>query len=245
MFLIDFKKLILFSQLCRLNFEHWIRVVFLTRVCSYTINGTKPIGFFPDIVSILRKYGLLDVLTAYKREGVFLSRLTWNKRVWKKIKEREEYLWHSRTLRPEFNRFERIYSSYGIHFVWTLSKNYPKLITAAKSIPQMISFLAIDADNVRLCYKCNIYYVNIANHCISECLCVHSERVCLWNKILQFNPDVYILLRGLDKEKLTHLFLGGALADLTALLSEDLALFRYLCIPVLHTLWTRNHLVIK
>ena len=124
------------------------------------------------------------------------------------------------------------------------SKNYPKLTTAAKSITQMISFLAIDADNARLCYKCNMNYFNIVDHCISECPFVHSERVCLWDKILQFNPDVYILLRGLDKEQLTNVFLGEALADLTELLSEDLALFWYLCLPVLHTLWTRYHHVI-
>ena len=82
-------------------------------------------------------------------------------------------------------------------------------------------------------------YVNIVDHCISECPYVLSERVCLWDKILQFNPDVHILLMGLDKEKLTNVFLGKALVDFTAFLSEDLALFWYLCLPVLHTLWTR------
>ena len=56
-------------------------------------------------------------------------------------------------------------------------------------------------------------YVYIVDHCISECPCVHSERVYLWDKILQFNPDVYISLRGLDKETLTNEFLGEALAD--------------------------------
>ena len=46
-------------------------------------------------------------------------------------------------------------------------------------------------------------YVNIEDHCISECIgecsCVHLERVSLGDKILQPNLDVYILLRGLDK----------------------------------------------
>ena len=96
----------------------------------------------------------------------------------------------------------------------------------------MISFLAIDADKAWLCCKCNRKYVNIEDHfiseCISECSCVHLERVSLGDKILQLNTDVYILLRGLDKETITNVFLGEALADLTALLSEDLALFRYL-----------------
>ena len=35
---IDFRKLTLFVQLCRLNFEHWLRVVFLNRLCTYSMN---------------------------------------------------------------------------------------------------------------------------------------------------------------------------------------------------------------
>ena len=97
-----------------LIFEHWIRVEFFNRLCTYTINDTMQIGYIPDIVSILGKYGLLDVLTAYKRDRVFPSRLTWNKRVRKKIQEREEYLWHSRTLQPEFylGPFEKLPGAY-------------------------------------------------------------------------------------------------------------------------------------
>ena len=233
---IDFKKLILFGQLCRLNFEHWIRVVFLNRVCSYSINGTKQIDFIPDIVSILGKYSLLDVLTAYRRDGVFPSRLTWNKREgrrYRNVKSICGIVRHCSQSLTDSNAYIVIMAF--ILFGPFQKKKYPKLTTAAKSITQMISFLAIDADNARLCYKCNMIYFNIVDHCISECPCVHSERVCLWDKILQFNPDVYILLRGLDKEQLTNVFLGEALADLTALLSEDLALFWYLCLPVLHT----------
>ena len=34
-------------------------------------------------------------------------------------------------------------------------------------------------------------------------------------KILQLKPNLYILLSGLDKETLTNVFLGEALADLS------------------------------
>ena len=65
-------------------------------------------------------------------------------------------------------------------------------------------------------------YINIVDHYISACPRVHFERVSLWDKTLQLNPNVYILLRRLDKETLTNIFLGEALADLVALMSEDL-----------------------
>ena len=100
-----------------------------------------------------------------------------------KIKEREEYMWHSRTLRPQSERFKHIHSDFHIHFVLFISKMKPKLLPAAKSIAQMISCLIDDADSVRLCVNCNNRYVNIIYHCISECTYVHLERVSLWDKI--------------------------------------------------------------
>ena len=68
----------------------------------------------------------------------------------------------------------------------------PEATTAARSITQVISFLEIDTDNGRLGCKGNMNCVNIVDHCLSECPCVHLERVSLWDKILQFNTDVYI-----------------------------------------------------
>ena len=48
-------------------------------------------------------------------------------------------------------------------------------------------------------------YVDIIDHCISECPYVHLERVSLWDKIYQFNPEVYMCLMRLDKETLTNI----------------------------------------
>ena len=85
-------------------------------------------------------------------------------------------------------------------------------------------------------------YVNIIDHCISECPYVHLERVSLWDKIYQFNPDVYMFLMRLDKETLTNVFLGEALLDLVQLLPEDdRTLFWYLCLPALQAIWSRYY----
>ena len=71
---------------------------------------------------------------------------------------------------------------------------------------------------------------------------VHSERVSLWDKIYQFNPDVYMFLVRLDKETLTNVFLGKALLDLVQLLPEDVrTLFGYLCLPASHAIWSRYY----
>ena len=153
---IDFRKL---------TALHWLRIVFLNRLCSFDANNMKQKGLLSDIVTILGKYGLLNVLEAYKRDSIFPGRLAWKNTIKMKIKEREEYMWHSQTLRPQFERFQRIHSDFDIHFVWFISK----------SIVQMISSLIGEADSVRLCENCNNGYVNVIDHCISECTYVHLE----------------------------------------------------------------------
>ena len=60
--------------------------------------------------------------------------------------------------------------------------------------------------------------------------------------LYQFNPEVYRCLMRLDKETLTNVFLGEALLDLVQLLAEDdRTLFRYLCLPALHAIWSRYY----
>ena len=76
---IDFRKLTILGQLCRLNIDHWLRIVFLNKLCSYGANNMKQKGFIPDKVNILGKYGLLNVLEIYKRDSIFPGRLAWKK----------------------------------------------------------------------------------------------------------------------------------------------------------------------
>ena len=45
---IDFRKLTILGQLCRLNIDHWLRIVFLNRLCSYDANNMKQKGFISD-----------------------------------------------------------------------------------------------------------------------------------------------------------------------------------------------------
>ena len=76
---IDFKKLILFGQFCRLSFDHWLRFVFLNRLTSFSMKGDNQLGFIPDINKLLYKYGLSHVLEFYKSDNVFPSKFSWKK----------------------------------------------------------------------------------------------------------------------------------------------------------------------
>ena len=66
-------------------------------------------------------------------------------------------------------------------------------------------------------------------------LCSHGRSfTSVYN--LPVNLDVYVYLRRLDKESLTNVSLGEDLIDLDELLSENPALFWYLCLTALYTI---------
>lgn len=71
--------MILFGQLCRLSFDHWLRFVFLNRLTSFSMKGDNQLGFIPDISKLLYKYGLSHVLEFYKSDNVFPSKFSWKK----------------------------------------------------------------------------------------------------------------------------------------------------------------------
>ena len=77
---IDIKKLQFFGRLCELNATYLTKRIFITRLFSYLFNaGTKHYGFIQDIIPILSKYNLHQVLTEYLTSGFFLNKSEWNK----------------------------------------------------------------------------------------------------------------------------------------------------------------------
>ena len=82
---IYFRKLTILGQLCRLNIDHWLQIVFLNRLCSFDANNTKHKCFISDIVNILGKYGLLKVLVVYKHiRGAVSFQVDWHGKYYKK-----------------------------------------------------------------------------------------------------------------------------------------------------------------
>ena len=67
-----FRKLTILGQLCRLNIDHWLRIVFLNRLCSFDANNMKQKGFITHSQHIW-KVRALECLGSIK-EGQYLSR---------------------------------------------------------------------------------------------------------------------------------------------------------------------------
>ena len=130
--------------------------------------------------------------------------------------------------------------AFHVHYFWTLSYKSPKIVNACKSEIQMIGSI-LDCD-VRLCCKCGLFYDNVADHCISECTYLHCERVKLWESFNQFNPLVYMYLRGLDKISLSSFLLGEVRPDFIP--GINMCEFWSLVLHSLYGIWLRFKLLL-
>ena len=235
---IDYRKLQLFGQFCRLRLDHWLRHIFLNRLTSYFVDGAGQTGFIPEVVRLLEKYSLSRYLDTFMCNSIFPSKISWKRHVRCEINNRELYQWHCRTSQPDFAHFRRIVPAFHFHYFWILSNRSPKVVNACKYAIQMIGCI-LDCD-VQLCCKCNLLYKNVVDHCISECTYLHSERVKLWDRIYKLSPLVYTYLRSLDTMSLTSFLLGEVRPDFIP--GNDMCTFWSVVLPSLHSIWIRYKL---
>ena len=108
---IDFRKLTIIGQFCRLNSDIRVKRMFLNRLTSYIAErNQRQEGFVPDIVRLLEKYELSDILSTYVENGTFPTSLAWKRLLKSKLHQSAISTWDSRTLTHDFNRFRTIQS---------------------------------------------------------------------------------------------------------------------------------------
>jgi hypothetical protein len=77
--MINYRKLQLFGQLCRLPSKYLAKQIFVNRLIRYVSVDRQKHGFIPDIYRLLQKYDLLYVIYTFIDTGVFPSKLKWKK----------------------------------------------------------------------------------------------------------------------------------------------------------------------
>ncbi|MCG8048280.1 MAG: reverse transcriptase family protein, partial [Candidatus Thiodiazotropha endolucinida] len=217
---IDFRKLNLLGQLCRVKSNSWLKLAFLSRLASYNVYKDIQLGFIPEIVRILDKYDLKYYLDAFLQNNVFPNRLTWKRLVKHRIHSNEINLWQARLSSPELHRFSLLHNEYIPHRFWIISYEHPRLMPCYKSVVQMIASVSNNFTDQITCFNCGVLYENIVDHCLHDCLYVEAERLKLWLDIYQLCPEVYAYMRCLDKEDLSLIFLGAVSDRIASLFGE-------------------------
>ena len=237
---IDFKKLNLFGQLCRCDTQCWITPFFRSRLESYFENRYDQTGFFPDIMKLLEKYGLIQYIDVFQAENVFPGKFAWKRLLRQKICQNEVAIWHDRMNSSDFSLFYRLHNVHEPHYLWRIAKQYPQYFKCFKSVIQMIAGISNNFIGPFICSYCNRHYDNLVYHCIHDCSYLTIEREILWHDIYILNADVYTLLRSLDRNSQLLAFLGEKIVSLDDILGDNIESFLFVCIPNLDKMWSKS-----
>ena len=166
---IDARKLLFFGRQCRLSHNALTKSIFLTRLLSYIHDlSDNQLGFIPDVMKIIRSYGLVSYLWKFLEDGSFPEKPTWKKLVCKSvtlshISQREIQMSHDNVFTPLSQIFAESKSSK----IWDIPENY-KEIELCNSSPSCV--LAHEQQNsFKLAFSAIKCFLDAFQH--SSCVC--------------------------------------------------------------------------
>ena len=163
------RKLLFFGRLCRLSTNTLTKSIFLTRLLSYLHDlSDNQLGFIPDVMTILRSYGLVSHLWKFLEDGSFPEKPTWKKLVRNSvtsshISQREIRMSHDN----DFTPFNQIFAGSKPSKVWDIPENY-KEIDLCKFISKLCTNTRTTGQ-IQTCVLCNKVFSDAFQH--SSCVC--------------------------------------------------------------------------
>ena len=185
---IDKRKLVFFGQLCRLDTNTTVKKMFANRLCEYNNCPIRVKGFIPDLVRIVSKYSLTDVLTTFSSTGVFPSKYTWKRLVSSSVKSKHAFLLQSRVMADvtmcDYSIIQSL-SELKPCQVWLASKSNRNMLSKSHAVIKL-TVLLFSKSYVCRCRKCQRLTDNIAIHLALYCGQTAEMRDALWNSILRY-----------------------------------------------------------
>ena len=187
--IIDFNKLQLLEQLCRLPCRHVSKSVFLDRLVR-VMNGEKQcIGFIQDIYTLLGKYKLVGYNLTFLKDALFPS-----KSVWRAILRQHVLQSNIQTIKKELmlNRNEwfspKVVDTNRVSNLWSICRNSPSLSPLCRNLLRIFG-MVISRQSVRQCQKCLLRTENLCEHLL--CFCPRTNYENLWTSVINCMESGY------------------------------------------------------
>jgi len=181
---IDYRKLLMFGQLCRLDESYLAKQIFVHRLVRFVNLGRQSRGFTPDMFRLLQKYELVQYLEVFCTTGVFPSKFSWKRT----LKSMIFYKWRSNTLKSLMQEHSDIPVSNalgesGCSPVWQLAALNRRLHRVCGELLACLGKV-YSKPFPQKCKKCNLLVDNLTVHLL--CLCVVNEmyRKRIWDSII-------------------------------------------------------------
>ncbi|CAB4026160.1 Hypothetical predicted protein, partial [Paramuricea clavata] len=204
---IDKRKLYFLGRLINMGAGAPCRRVFFIRLLRWKWNcGKKLTGFVPDIVEILAKYDLLQVLITYILTNDFPIKTLWKKTVNKHVREQYDRVWRQKISKNnQLYLYSKVHTKNEVSHWWIIARKNPSFMKEINNVIRLIcgSYKVrgkrVDHPNTYIdyCDSCNRNYLNPVNHALLYCLGSQNERELLWdwvNDNLPLEVAVYLAL---------------------------------------------------
>ena len=230
---IDRRKMLFLYKLCTLPPKSLTKQIFLYKLFFHSDGSNNPCsGYIPDIMTLLKKYNLNQVIEKYIKDTYFPSKLSWKIMVNKAVHDKENMLLMERlNMNNDFDRFKTLHIRYENAIVYTIFSNsfQPMLMVRIAKLWTMKPNL------LRKCPNCDNEHIDILKHIILEC-----EKT--WDKLNEFletirqkfGEQLYIeLCRSSSSETLNKLL---GLCPTVNMPIEEVQDFQLFCYKLLKTL---------
>ena len=208
---VDYKKIMFFGQLCRLDVKFLAKQIFIDRLVRYIDSPYRKKGFIPDIYRILYKYGLLHYLERLMETGCFPPKAQWKNVLKLSISSHETHNRQRKLSDDEcFSSYmENVADLFTPAPFWILGKQNPRLLQDCKRAANILGRLYA-REFYQVCTYCGNLFLNGAIHAVFDCSSNEKIRQKLWNDLNRlFGHTVYLSLIRMDpKSQLTHLCFG-------------------------------------
>ncbi|CAB4004395.1 Hypothetical predicted protein [Paramuricea clavata] len=202
---IDKRKLYFLGRLINMGAGAPCRRVFFIRLLRWKWNcGKKLTGFVPDIVEILAKYDVLQVLITYILTNDFPIKTLWKKNVNKHVREQYDSVWREKISKNnQLYLYSKVHTKNEVSHWWIIARKNPSFMKEINNIIRLIcgSYKVrgkcVDHPNTYIdyCDSCNRNYLNPVNHAVLYCLGSQNKRELLWdwvNDNLPLQVAVYL-----------------------------------------------------
>ena len=208
-FEIEKPKTSLLGQLCRLDPHFAVKRLFLHWLINHYLFHQLRTGFIVDVFRILEEYDLGYVLTEYITSGTFQSRHSWKKLIRNKLSDACDSNVGLANADEAVCRFQTIHPESKPCYFWELSRKHPYMLTACKSVVQMIALTFSKYQPIITCSACGSLVTKYVDHCVLWCPTNAGVRNRMWLGFWhKYGVDAYLRLASYDHERLIDVFFG-------------------------------------
>lgn len=208
-FEIDKRKLYFLHRLINLPDSSATKQIFLRRMftCVQASNNTVKLGFIPDIINILTKYGIMRHLYTYINNHIFPSYNTWKRMVNAVLYDHASQLFrNSIAIDTDFERFRHIHANIQVSPLWKVPTSFKEL----RLVHFVVKCLALPPQNdIQTCDACNRQFSDLIRHIVTSCPKTLATRTAFWDFLVDtLSPHCSVFLCDLDNEALLHILMG-------------------------------------